>query len=352
MPFARPSLGDLITRIANDIAGRIPGTGARLRRALTTVLGRVLAGATHGLYGHQEWIARQVIMDTCDDPVLTRWASIFRVPRKPANVSQGPIIVVGADQSVVPAQSLLQRADGWEYITQADVTVVNGSASCAVTSASPGEDANAVAGTVLTFVVPLNGISATATVDTAGLTGGADLEDPTAWRGRLLDRIQTPPQGGADADYEAWALSVPGVTRAWVYPMELGPGTVTVRFVRDNDADPIPTAAEATVVQDYIDSVRPVTSEVYVVAPIASPVDFTILLNPNSPETQAAVQAELADLFRRESEPGGTLLFSHMNEAVAIAVGEVDHVISQPSANVVSPTGLMATLGTITFGAL
>jgi uncharacterized phage protein gp47/JayE len=67
---------------------------------------------------------------------------------------------------------------------------------------------------------------------------------------------------------------------------------------------------------------------------------------------QAAVAAELADLLRREAEPGGTILVSHLREAISIAVGETNHVLSSPAADVTHATGQIATLGTITWSSL
>ena len=49
---------------------------------------------------------------------------------------------------------------------------------------------------------------------------------------------------GDNDDYVAWATEVPGVTRAWCSPNGMGAGTVVVRFVRDDDDDPIPDSGE------------------------------------------------------------------------------------------------------------
>ena len=52
MPFARPSLGDLVTRIRSDLRGRLEILGPLLRRAMADVLGAVLGGVVHELYGY------------------------------------------------------------------------------------------------------------------------------------------------------------------------------------------------------------------------------------------------------------------------------------------------------------
>jgi uncharacterized phage protein gp47/JayE len=191
-------------------------------------------------------------------------------------------------------------------------------------------------------------VSAVATAQTA-LAGGADVEGMEAWRARILNRIRKPPQGGADYDYEAWALEVPGVTRAWVYPGEQGAGTVTLRFMRDDDATTIPDASEVLAVQGAVDAARPVTAKVYVVAPIATLQPFTIAAVPDTAAIRAAITAELDALYRREAVPGGTMLISHQREAISSASGETDHTMTLPAANQVHTVGLLPTLGAITW---
>jgi len=349
MPFSRPDLPTLINRAEADIETRLPGADARLRRSNLNVLARVHSGAAHGLYGYLEWIARQVIIDTADGDMLERHASIWGVARKAASPAVGSVTVTGANGAIVPADSTLARSDGAQYTTDAEATISGGTATIAVTAVDGGQAGNASAASLLSFDTPIDGVSATATVAVGGLTGGADIEADEDLRARLLARIQQPPHGGASYDYVAWALEVPGVTRAWVYPAELGLGTVTVRFVRDDDASPIPDAGEVTAVQEYIDSVRPVTADVTVVAPIAVPLNFTIDLAPDTAAIRAAVEAELRDLLLRESEPGATILLSHIREAISLASGENDHVLTVPAANVTHAVGEMATFGTITW---
>jgi uncharacterized phage protein gp47/JayE len=84
---------------------------------------------------------------------------------------------------------------------------------------------------------------------------------------------------------------------------------------------------------------------------------MTIQLSPNTASVQAAVQAELEDLFRREAgvEDGagsGTVLLSHIREAISRAEGETDHVLVSPAADVTLSAGEIATVGNLTFQAL
>ncbi len=350
MPFQRPDLATLIERAQADIESRLPGADARLRRSLLGVLARMHAGTVHGLYGYLDWVSKQLMIDTADAEHLERHASIWGVSRKAAMPATGTVTFTGTDGAVIPQGTALQRADGIKYATDAEATISAGSASAGVTASQPGESSNAAGGTGLTLVSPVSGVNSAATVNSAGLTGGADTETDASLRQRLLARIQNPPHGGAQADYVAWALEVSGVTRAWVYPAELGLGTITLRFMMDDAyADGIPQAADVQAVQDYIDAVRPVTADLTVVAPVAVPLDLTIALTPNTSAVQAAVKAELADLLTREAEPGGTILLSHIREAISIAAGETDHDLTSPTADVTHNTGEIAVLGTITW---
>lgn len=347
MSFSRPALADIVARVGNDVMSRLSADDL-LRRADAQVMSRVLAGAAHGLYGFIDWLSRQVIYDTAETEFLERWASIWGIARKPAAAATGSVTFAVQAGAVVPAGTLLQALDGVQYQTTADATVTGATATAPVAAVVLAQAGNRVAGQSLSLVSPIAGVSATALA--GDLVGGADLEDDDALRVRLLARIQNPPQGGAAADYIAWALQVPGVTRAWCYPEEMGIGTVTVRFVRDNDASPIPDAGEVAAVQTAIDAHRPVTAHVTVVAPTAAPLNFSIqALTPNTADVQAAVQAELQDLLLREAVPGGTILLSHIRAAISAATNETDYVLLSPTANVTNPAGSMSTMGAITW---
>lgn len=348
MPYNRPTLQELINRTNSDAVARL-GLEELLRRDDMQVLARVLAGASHAMHGHIAWLAEQVIFDTAEAEYLERWASIWGIVRKSAAAASGNVTITGNNGLVIPAGTALVSASGIGYTTVADVTIAGGSATAAVLADAAGSAGNAVAGDQLNMTTPIAGVASQVIVAAGDLTGGADVETDDALRSRFIERIQQPPHGGASFDYVTWALEVAGVTRAWVYPQELGLGTVTVRFVRDDDASLIPDAAEVLAVQEYIDARRPVTADVTVVSPVAVPLDFSIAVTPNTTVVKAAVEAELKDLIRRESEPGGTILLSHIREAISIAAGESNYTMTAPSADVTRTVGQMTTMGTITW---
>lgn len=353
MPFNRPDLPTLIERAVADLESRLPGADARLRRSNLNVLARVHAGATHGLYGYLDWLAKQILPDTADAEILERHANIWLAAgRVPVAYASGQATVTGTNGAVIPAGTVFKRADGAAYAVETEVTIAAGTAIVTIVAEVAGQAGNADAGSALTLDSPIAGVNAAATVTAGALTGGADVEDDDSLRARLLERIQQPPMGGSKADYVAWAKEVPGVTRAWCYPEEQGDGTVTVRFVRDNDASLIPDANEVAAVQAYIDELRPVAAELFVVAPVAAPIAFQIHLVPATASVKAAVEASLRDLLLREAEPEGgygegKILVSHMREAISLAAGETDHQLVSPAADVTPTVGQMATFGSI-----
>lgn len=353
MPFNRPTPTEILHRLEVELNAAFPGADAKLRQSVESVLARMQAMSSHEMYGYIDWIAKQILPDTADAEVLDRHSTLWGVPRKASTAATGAITFTGTTGITIPAGAVLRRADNAEYTLDADVTLAGGTGTGQVSASVAGADGNAVVGAKLNLTSPVAGVQSQTTVAGAGLTGGTDTESDADLRRRIIARIQQPPHGGADHDYVAWALAVAGVTRAWVYPLQYGLGTVGVTFVMDNKAGTIiPSAGEVTDVQDYIDTQRPVTADVTVFAPVAVPVNFQINLSPNTVAVQNAIKAELEDFFRREAKPGGTLYISRIREAISTAAGEFDHVLVAPAANVVMAFGQMPVIGTWTWGAL
>lgn len=350
MAFARPALADLIDRIAADLAARFPGADVTSRRAVLWVLAKIEAAAAHGAYGYLDWVARQILPDQADSEILDRHGATWGVIRTAGAYAAGMVTVTGNDGATVPIGAALRRADGIEYAVDADVAIVSGSATVTVVALDAGADGNAPAGTPLTFVSPVSGIDAAAVVASGTIDGGLDTESDAGYRARILARVQSPPHGGNAADYKAWALEVPGVTRAWV-STEYGAGSVTVRFAMDGArANGIPLAGDVTLVAEHIEPLRPVAAELIVQAPTAAPLSFTIRsLEPATAAVRAAIEAELRDIIVREGAPGQPLRISRLREAVSSAAGEENHYLDFPTADVSHATGALPVFGSITW---
>ena len=313
MPFARPTLGDLRTRIANDLMNKLPGADTRLRVNNLRAFSEVEAGSAHLLYGRLEWSFRQLFPDTAESEFLDRWASIWGVQRIPAAGATGPAVWTAQPNARLLQGAIVQRADGVRYSVVESVSEAAGLITVELEAITLGQVGNALAGTQLQLLTTFAGVAVQGAVTDPGLAGGADQQSDALLLQAVLTRIQLPPHGGAAFDYVRWALEVPGVTRAWCYPIELGPGTVTVRFMMDDVRAPtgIPLPADVAIVAAYIDPRRPVTADVTVVAPIAHPVAVAISqLQPDTPEIRDAIFASLTQMLLDEASPGSGLVWT------------------------------------------
>lgn len=348
MTFLRPTLSDLVERARTDIETRLPGADARLRHSVLDVLARAHSGAASGLYGYLDFLSRQILPDTAEAEYLARWASIWGIQRKAASVARGDVVFTGQNGVVIPAGTQLSRIDGALYETTSVGTIAGGIATVAFASIDAGAGTAPAALATLTLTTPVAGLNAQATVGIEP-ADGSDEEDDESLLSRLLTRIQQPPKGGAKSDYEAWALQVPGVTRAWVFPAWMGIGTVGVTFAMDGRENIIPLQADLDAVEAHIDVLRPVTAGLVVFAPTPQPINLLIRLVPNDPAVKAAVELELADVFARDAEPGGTIWLSRLREAISIAAGEHHHSLELPSEDVAVGDGEIPVLGVVSW---
>lgn len=349
MPFSRPLITQLISRAQSDLTTRVDGLQARLRRTFEQGLSYALAGLAHGLYGYLFYISQQILPDTADEPVVRRWAALLGLTAKDPSFASGNAIFTGTNGTVIAIGSLVQRSDNVVFATTVAATIALGTATTTVQASLSGAAANTVGNTALTLVNPIAGITATATVDGNGITGGADAEGVEALRSRVLERLAVTPSGGGPGDYVTWALQVSSVTRAWEYPLELGAGTVVVRFATDNDVSPFPNPAKVAQVQAYLNTVAPVTAAVTAAAPTEYDVAMTIHISPDTPALRAQVTTDLSGYFTREASPAGRVYKSQLDEVVALVDGIIDHTISVPSGDLIPATGQLPVLGVITW---
>jgi uncharacterized phage protein gp47/JayE len=351
MSFPRPTLQDLVKRIYTDLVSK-SGLSSPLKKSVLKAFSYAIAGAVYMLFGFLDFIYKQAFPTTCSEEVLIVWAYIFDIARKVASFSQREVQFTGVNGSVIEALTIVKWGDGTEFETQEEVTITLGVASVLVICKTAGIAGNLDADFKLNLITPISGVQSQATILSTNQIDGQEQEDVELWRGRILTKIKDPPHGGNLADYEAWALEIAGVTRAWVYPNYLGIGNVGIAFVNDAEEDIFPDPAKVAEVQEAIDIVRPVTAEVTVFAPVEDEIDFSIQLNPNTLAIRDAVSENLRDLFKRSAIPGGTVKISHVREAISLAVGEDDHVLISPVVDIVSATGYLATLGTPTYASI
>lgn len=343
MSFERPALKKIVERIESDLRARL--TSPQLRRSDAVVYARVLGAVSHALHGHIEWISKQLFFDTAESEFLDRWASIFGLSRKPASKAIGSVTFTFADKPVeVPIGTILQSDLGSRFKTTTPVI----EQVSYIEALESGTFSNLEEGEKLFLTSPIAGVKSVC--ESRGVSGGVESESDDDLRERLLLRVREPPHGGTKEDYVAWALEVEGVTRAWAFPKEDGLGSVTVRFVCDDLQNIVPTQDVVLKVKAHIDSVRPVTARVKVSSVQTEKTNFTISnLRPDDQSVKERVKEELTALFMREGEPGGRIYLSHIRAAISAALGEEDHTLISPTADIVPRTGVLPVVGDITW---
>ncbi|CEL28714.1 baseplate J/gp47 family protein [Pseudomonas fluorescens] len=344
MPFETPSLPVLISRTQSDLASD------SLRRSDAQVLARTLSGTAYGLYGYLDWIVDQILPDKADEETLERIAALrLNQPRNAAQPAEGSVSFSATAGAVLDVNVVLQSGDGRMYRVTAGVTTVAGVNSTTIEAVDAGALGNADVGLALTLVQPVEGVTNAFTVIAPGLSGGIAKESIESLRARVIRSYRVIPHGGSADDYETWALEFPGVTRAWCRGNYLGAGTVGLFVMRDNDVVPVPNPAQLQEIKDYIEPLRPVTAELYVLAPTVKWVHYSIHPVPDTSAVRAAITSSLNDLHEREAGLGDTLLISHIREAISGAAGETDHSLTVPAADVTAATNELLTFGGITW---
>lgn len=339
MAFERPSIQDLISRVQSDAESRL-GKKA-MRWTLVPVLSRVIAGVSHTLHGHINFVLRQIFASTAEGAYLERRASEYAIYRKTASYATGTVSFVGT--GVVPEGSQLQTGDGAIYITTADSLKGSAPIKAAVAGSSGNAD-----GLTLTLVSPVEGVQSTCI--SGVLTGGADAEDDESLRERLLYRQKTPPRAGTKEDYVKWAFEVPGVTRAWCFPKEEGIGHVTVRFMTDAmTSNGVPNSTMIEAVKKHISDEMPVTAVLHVVAPVPKPLDLTIDVVPDTERIRKKVESAIASAIYVEAAPSGSVLYSALDRAVAGIPEIISYRITSPSSDATCGKGEIFVPGRINF---
>lgn len=367
MPWSTPTLKDVRKLTRDSVSAMLTGA-VMVPNSVLRVMSDAMAGLAHLTLLYIDWLAKQLLPDTAETEWLDRHGNIWLVNadgshgRKAATFAEGTVTMTGTEGTIIPVGSVLVANEtSVSYETTDEVTLADVETNVPIRALDAGKVGNLDAGSVIALQVAIPQVDADATVVT--LTGGADVESDEQLRARILFRIQRPPMGGDADDYVLWTKAFPGVTRAWSYPQEMGIGTMTVRSLMDElraDNYGIPNDEDIAAVDEYLRTVRPVTvKDLFVVGPIAYPVDYTIRdLNPDSEAVRGSIATQLAEMFADRSQPGQTMYanwaITAITEAPDVVSFSLEPVMlvsgSPPIVDVVMPhVGALPVLGTIQY---
>jgi len=374
MPFTRPTLSDLRAHVAADITSGLPTADGLLRFSNLQITGKAVAGLAHLNYGYLDWIAKQGVPYTASGEYLEAWAALKRIYRKTATAAVGNVTFRGTPGLTVDVHTQVVRSDSATFTTQAVAKVsTDGTLVLQVKADLAGEAGNTPVGSLMTLGASMDGVQSTGAV-TAAITGGADQEQEESLYRRMLEAYQSVPNGGASSDYPMWAKRVPGVTRAWCAPNAFGTGTVVVYAMLDhansahggfpqgaNGISPSDNrvtsgnlaAGDQLTIANTIYPLQPVTAMVYVCAPIANPIPFTITgLSGASMASRSAVCDAIKGVLLDQGAPLSNGTFVHISDidsAISAIAATKGFVITSPVANIPNKLGRLPTLGTITW---
>jgi uncharacterized phage protein gp47/JayE len=356
-------LTEIVNRIENDFVVRVDNSQTFLQKSVFKIFSRVYGGSNHLLYDFIEYVKDQIFISTADRETLEKHGAEYGIFANNGSKATGTIIVTGSNGVVIPEDTELQTASGNKYRVSISSTIVAGTANISIQAKETGTSYDELLGVVLTFINPIPGVNATATVIDTGITGGVDPDTTEQLRTKILNRKRFPPHGGTALDYVSWNLQYSGnITRSWTIPEYQGIGTIGLAFVMDNNLNSIfPTEAERLAVQNYIISHLDTAIGKYVGIPVtANPgffviglepktVDITIQLYPNTSAVKATVTSKYNEVIKQESAPGGSIALSKIWEAITSAAGEIKCKIISPVDDITASVQQLQVPGIITF---
>jgi len=226
-------------------------------------------------------------------------------------------VISGANESAYNGSFAISVIDGSSFsytLPNSTTSPATGTISVSVTAALMslqsvdfGVDTNQDANTTLTFSNTLAGIDSTAMVTQDGIGGGSDIESPTDYRDRMLERVR-----GYLAFFSVDTIktfirdNVSGVTKVWVFTPDDAqggePGQTIIYFIRGNDTSIIPNGAEVQEVKDVMDAQQKpahmASADLMVNAPTPVTEDFTFsAISPDTPTMRTAISDNLSAYF-------------------------------------------------------
>ncbi len=329
MSLPTPSTAEVADNILSQLESKLGQTVPLLPKAFLRVLARVLAAVFVLLWKYAGTIFQNMFVRTASaEPTeingrivrpLVEWGTQAG-EGEPDAATQAELTLTatvtsaGSDDPIPAGRAFLHAPTGIVYLLKAETEVPGAPGTFeleVVASGGPNETdgsgtiGNLAEGAELSFASPhprCANIAVVASVDVSGV----DAEEVEAYRTRVLRRWQTPPQGGAYADYRLWASEPESIINAYPYTGDPGEVDVYVEAATSIDEDGIagaPEIAEALAAieldEEGLATRRPVTAAVNVYSITRSAFDLEIVgLLPDTPETRDAIESAVDEHLR------------------------------------------------------
>lgn len=332
MAFSIPAYEEIKAAILRDIANQLADAATDTASDFG-VRAAAVGAAIEGLYQHQAFLERQIFPDSADTAYLERHAAFRGITRKRAITATGTALFSGTPSVAIALGTEAKTAAGLVFVTsEAGGIGADGTALVPVQGGAAGSAYNLIAETSLTLTSAPSGVQGTAVLASA-TAGGTDAETNAELLARLQTYMRTPPSGGTKADYERWALAVPGVSQAWCFPLRRGLGTVDVAVL---GPEGIPEPEVLAAVLTAIESARPVACRsvhVYAPTPLVIPVTVQVSLANGTTGFEAALNTALQTYFIA-LKPGSAVLRSQLISLASGLAGLMDLALAAPAVSV------------------
>lgn len=195
------------------------------------------------------------------DTYLDKRVSEFGVYRKQGSKAIGEIKVEGKEGAIITNGTLIKAND--LYFTVLNDIELPTDNILYVEANEVGYKYNLLANTEFELVEKNDKV--TSLINETDFKNGIDIESDEDLRKRFIKVVNNPSTSGNKAHYEEWALEVNGVSRAIVYPLWNGNGTVKVMVV-GNDNKPVLEDVRKNV-EDHITENMPIGCQLTVTTP-------------------------------------------------------------------------------------
>ncbi len=324
-------LRDMLSRVTNDVDKR---EGSIIYDALAPAAYQ-LAQTYFNLNNFIDLVSG----DTAVGEYLDRVVADYGLTRKPAIKAIRKIVTTGS----IPVGSRWGLNDTSYVITE----IISTGAYIAECE-QYGEIGNIYTGT-LENIDNISGITATLTDI---ITSGQDTESDDNLRARFYAYLQRPSTSGNAFNYREWAMNVPGVGDAKVFPLWNGNGTVKVLVVGSNME--IDETLEP-VVHDYIETVRPIGATVTVDSPDEKIIGITANVTLDGSvifnDVVTTFTASIANYFKELTFETYSVSFAKIGSILLSTSGIADYnslLVDGGTANIAIGSTEMPIVGTIT----
>ncbi len=334
MPLDKPTRKEIRDRMLKDVFSLVTFGKGLFKKATLAILTKTNAGENFLIWTFISRLAKQFFINTADDiEHIGFHGDMWNIKQKLGTRSAGKVTATGQAGAIINQGTLLTNNDGFEYTTLFNATFIGTTLDVDIQAVEIGKVGNLVQGDPLSFVTVPTNVNEDVVVNVDDIVGGADLEDVDAWRARILGRIQNPTEIGRETDYIRWALDFPGllITRVFIISTPANPNVVDVYFVLDGQApasiEPNPTQIQ--LLDDYLETKKPITTIVNALSPTLKEIGITMNLTPNTVEVQNNVKLSLENHFTNNVTIAEVLIRSQLDEAISLATGETDHLITK-----------------------